>query len=194
MNFTGKLIQEGMTLLELMITLTLMGILLSIGVPAMLKFGANIRLVTQANDLVADIVYSRNEAATRGRRVSMCVSQNVKSSDTGTNRSTCAANGTSAWATGRIIFVDMNGNGIRDVTNNAATHDLLLKKVFALPAGYSLTVTGFADTAHLTFSTFGGLTPTTAGSFKVCSTANSAGYRIAVAATGQPLSTKVNCP
>ncbi len=194
MNFTGKFIQEGMTMLELMITLTVMGILLSIGVPAMLKFAANIRLVTQANDLVADIVYSRNEAATRGRRVSMCVSQNVQSAESATNRSTCAENGTTAWATGRILFVDMDGDGVRDVTNSAATHDLLLKKAFALPTGYSLTVTEFTDTAHLTFSTFGGLTPLTKGSFKLCSTSSASGYSVTVAATGQPLSTKVNCP
>lgn len=190
MNFVGKMIAaEGFTIIELMVTVSVIAIMLTIGIPSMTKFVANIRQVSQTNDIVSDIVYARNEAATRSRRVSMCVSQNADDATP-----TCAASGTSAWATGRIIFVDMDGDGVRDITNDANTNDILLKKASALPSSSTLTVAGFADTAHLTFSTFGGLTPSTAGSFKACSSLNAKGYRIAVAATGQPLSTKVNCP
>jgi len=190
LNFTAKALTHGMTLLELMITISVMAILIAVGVPSMVKFIANIRLVTEANNLVADIVYARNEAATRGRRVSLCVSQNVDSA----TDPTCAASGTSAWQTGRIVFVDMDGDGVREITTSVTTNDVLLKKYSAIATGNSLTVSGFADTAHLTFSTFGGLTPSTAGSIKACSSSNSTGYRISLAATGQPLSTKVACP
>ena len=181
-SMTGK--DPGLTLLELMITISVLAIVTAISVPAMTKFIANLRQVTQANNFIADIVYARNEAATRGVRVTLCASQNV---DTAANP-TCAATGTTAWETGRIIFVDSNGNGVK------TSGESLLKKSSGLPTGYSLTASGFSDPSYLTFSTYGGLTPSTAGSFKVCSTSITSGYRIAVAATGQPLSTQVTCP
>jgi len=196
MNMTGKIAARGMTILELMTTLAVAAILVTIGVPSMTKFFANMRLVTQTNDLIEDIVHARNEAATRGRRVALCASQTVQTVETASNRSTCAATGTTAWATGRIVFVDMDGDGVREVTTNAATNDVLLKKTFALSTGYSLTASDFADNAHLVFSTFGGLTPIAAGagSFKLCYSGSANGYRVTVPLTGQPQSTEVACP
>ncbi len=185
MNSNGRITAQGLTILELMVTVSVMVILVTVAIPNMLRFVANTQQVTQVNNLIADIVYARNEAATRGMKVSICVSQNVA-----TASPTCAALGTTAWQTGRIIFVDANGDGVMNTANN----DILLQKTPALPTDSTLTATGFTNTSHITMGTFGGLTPSTAGSFKACSTTSASGYSIAVPATGQPLSTKVNCP
>ena len=208
MNMTGKIGAHGMTILELMTTLAVAAILVTIGVPSMTKFFANMRLVTMTNDLIEDIVHARNEAATRGRRVALCASQTVQAVETASGRSTCAATGTTAWATGRIVFVDMDGDGVRDVTTNAATNDVLLKKTFALPTGYSLTASGFTDNAHLVFSTFGrkleiaglpssttnSFNTSTTGSFKLCYSGSANGYLVSVNFAGRPISTPVPCP
>ncbi|MFM8332075.1 MAG: GspH/FimT family pseudopilin [Candidatus Methylumidiphilus sp.] len=188
MKPSGPRLAQGVTLLELIFTLGIIVILLTIGIPAMTGFVGNIRLLAQANLLVADILHARSEAATRGRRTTLCASANVESAA----EPTCAT-GTAAWTTGRIVFVDMNGNGQRNVTADAATHDVLLRKSSALEAGATLTATGFADTAHVSFSPFGGLLPTTAGSLTLCSPVMASGYQVAIAATGQPLSSKVAC-
>lgn len=179
---------QGITLLELLITLSIIAILLTIGVPSMSSFVNNIRLLTQTNLLVADILQARNEAASRGRRTTMCASANVDSAA----EPTCATS-TPSWTTGRIVFVDMNGNGQRNVTADATTNDVLLKKSSALEAGATLAASDFADTTHISFSPFGGLVPTMSGGFTLCSPALSGGYRVAIAATGQPLSGKVAC-
>ena len=184
MNRCGFVNSRGMTTLELMVALSVTAILVVVAVPSFMKFLSNIRLVTAVNDLISDIVYARNEAATRGKRVSLCASQNV----TATNP-TCLSAGTTTWATGRIVFLDSDGSGQRVVAT-----DPLLKKVSGLPSGYTLTATGFVDTSHFTFSTYGGLMPSTAGSFKLCAPSNPNGYQLTVATTGQPLSTKVRCP
>jgi len=205
MNMTGKIAARGMTILELMTTLAVAAILVSIGVPSMTKFFASMRLVTMTNDLIEDIVYARNEAATRGRRVALCASQTVQTVETASNRSSCAASGETAWATGRIVFVDIvgDGDGVRDVTT-----DVLLKKTFALPTGYSLTASGFTDNAHLVFSTFGrkleiaglpssttnSFNTSTTGSFKLCYSGSANGYLVSVNFAGRPISTPVPCP
>jgi type IV fimbrial biogenesis protein FimT len=55
----------GFTILELMITLTVAGILLAMAAPAMGNFLKDNRLSTQANDLVSALTVARSEAIKR---------------------------------------------------------------------------------------------------------------------------------
>ena len=54
--------EAGFTLVELIITLTIAGILVALAVPAMQTFVLDQRLTTQANDFIADLSLSRSEA------------------------------------------------------------------------------------------------------------------------------------
>lgn len=62
----------GFTLLELMITIAVAAILVTIAIPSYRGVVQSNAMVTQVNDLVGDLVYARSEAITRGRSVSIC--------------------------------------------------------------------------------------------------------------------------
>lgn len=100
-----KRAQPGFTLLELMVTLVVLGILLAVGVPSFANIIRNNRITARTNELVATFTYARSEAMKRGDVVTTCSSADEDS---------CAAS--NDWATGWIIFVDLNRDGARDVT------------------------------------------------------------------------------
>jgi type IV fimbrial biogenesis protein FimT len=66
----------GFTLIELVITIALLGILLAWAIPNVRTFIKNARIVSVTNELVADISLARQEAQRRGRSVQICASNN----------------------------------------------------------------------------------------------------------------------
>lgn len=65
---------NGFTLIELVITIALLGILVAWAVPNIRTFIKNARIVSVTNELVADIGLARQEAQRRGRTVQICAS------------------------------------------------------------------------------------------------------------------------
>lgn len=96
---------QGFTLVELMMTVAVLAILVSLGVPFMGEFIKNSRLVTQTNDLIASFHLARTEAIKRGARVTLC-----KSSD----GATCDDTADGRWGIGWITFVDLGEVGTWD--------------------------------------------------------------------------------
>ena len=84
---------RGVTLIELIIVLTIAGVLVALAAPSMQKFVASNRLTAQVNDLLADISLSRSEAIKRN------VSAGVCTSASGTS---CTASGN--WANGWLVY------------------------------------------------------------------------------------------
>jgi len=93
-----RLAQRGFTLVELMATLVIMAIVITIGVPGLTDFIASQRVRTTASDLVADMSLARAEAIKESRQAIM---ERV-------------AGATSTWKDGWRICVDINGNGTCD--------------------------------------------------------------------------------
>lgn len=83
----------GFTLLELMTTLAVAGIMLAVGVPSYLTVVRNNRAATNANELVSALTVARSEAIRRGDRVSLC-------------RSDDGASCGGTWEDGWIVFLD----------------------------------------------------------------------------------------
>jgi type IV fimbrial biogenesis protein FimT len=92
---------KGLTLIELMITLAIAGVLIATAAPNMREFIQNNRSATQINELQATLSLARSEAIKRNTGITVCRSSNGTS---------CAGN----WQDGWIIFVDSNFDGAVD--------------------------------------------------------------------------------
>lgn len=91
---------QGFTLIELMVTLSVAAILLTVGVPSFQEFIASNRLTSEINSFNAFLNLGRSEAIKGGRRVTLCASSNGAS---------CAGSG--GWEQGYLIYRDTNGDG-----------------------------------------------------------------------------------
>jgi len=152
---------EGFTLIEMIVVLTVLGILVGIAAPALSTFVHSNRLVSVTNDLVADFSLARNEAIKRSRVTGVC-----KSSD-GTS---CTNAGT--WASGWIVFADTNDSGgwsagdevirfheaLAKITVTAAADSVLYNRAGSISAGtgtYSICSSAIHQTRDVTLSTTG---------------------------------------
>ena len=86
------------TLLELMITIAIVGLVTAFAVPSMNTFTKDDRLATQINTLVGHLALARSEAVLRSQQVILCVSDN-STSCSGTD-----------WSEGWIVFIDANND------------------------------------------------------------------------------------
>ena len=98
---------QGLTTIELLVTLLLAAILMAIGVPAFQSVLLNNRATSFAGDLMTYLNLARSEAIKRGQAVSLCA---ASSSDqvacaTGTCSNLDNPDG-NCWSNGWIVFVD----------------------------------------------------------------------------------------
>jgi len=93
--------QNGFTLYELLITVLVIGVILSIGVPNFAEFTQNSRLVSTSNDLLSSFQIARSEAARSKTNVTICASNNSR-----TAAPTCGGTFNDGW----IVFIDINGD------------------------------------------------------------------------------------
>lgn len=106
---------EGFTLVELMVTLTVMAILLAIAVPSFRDTIRRNRVSSANNALLSALSYARSEAIDRGQLVTLCPSADAVN---------CTTGGTS-WGAGWMVYSYPPGAA----SSNAAytTGNLLLR-------------------------------------------------------------------
>jgi len=98
-----KTTQTGFTVVELVLTMALLGILTTI---AFSSFGTLIqtnRIATQSNDFMSALMLARSEALKRNSRTTVCRSA---------NGTACATSG--GWEQGWIIFADTDNDATVD--------------------------------------------------------------------------------
>ena len=118
---------RGVTLLELIVTLAIVAIVATLGVPGFQQMLRNNRLSTQTNEFLAALSLARSEAIKRGVRVSLC-----KSAD-GAN---CITSG--GYQQGWIVFVD-SSNPPGATTPTVDAGEVVLRVYAALPGRLALT-------------------------------------------------------
>lgn len=104
--------QRGLTILEVMLSIGLLGVVLAIGIPSYAHVTISNRLTSDTNDLVASMQFARSEAITRGEAVTVCAA----------NANLDACSGGGDWTSGWVIL-DAAANPIRvhpSLTQNAA--------------------------------------------------------------------------
>ena len=101
-----KRTQTGFTLYELMVTLLIVGVVLTLGIPNLSEFTRNSRITSTANDIHASFLMARSEAARAKSNITICASSNSMATD-----ATCQG----TWDQGFIVFVDDDANLIRAV-------------------------------------------------------------------------------
>lgn len=94
--------ESGFTLIELMVTVTVMAVLLAIAVPSFQSFLVRNNLASSGASFLSTVNYARSEAVKRSMTVTICPSANGATCTGGT------------WSSGWITFVDTNANGSAD--------------------------------------------------------------------------------
>ena len=143
--------QSGATLLELVVTLAVVAVLVSLAIPGFAFVAQTTRLAGATNDLVAALHLSRSEAIKRSGRTVLCASASgVSCSD-------------SAWDRGWIIFHDANKNASIDPGEQVISRHTSLspdlrvtgnqfvsRYISFVPSGAAQTVFGFPQAGTIT--------------------------------------------
>ena len=140
--------EQGMTMVELIITLAVLAILVALAAPSFTRFVNSNRVTTATNDLIASLNLARTEAIKRNGAVLMR-----------------SKNGSANWAGGHRIGVDLNGDG--DVLDTVSGQDELLRDIGGPHATVTITSASSA-LSQVSFNANGEVT--TATTFTVDST------------------------
>jgi type IV fimbrial biogenesis protein FimT len=176
---------SGFSLVELLAVLAVLTVAAGISIPSMQALTASMRVSSASNELLADLLLARSEAAMRRTRIVVC------KSDEGVR---CSPSG--SWRQGWIVFEDRDGNGIR-----APDEPLLQRRP---PGDASVHITGNSPVASYVAYVPNGSTRLTGGGFQagtltVCraSASPAAARQIVINATGRPRVQRAqldNCP
>jgi len=140
--------QRGFSLLELVVTLAVASMLVSLAVPVGERLVDDARANSAINDLARTIALARSAALTYQRRVKLCP---------GTGNACGARN---AWADGMLVFTDDDGDQRLD------TDELVIARIRGTTHG-RFTWRSFRNRSELLFTAYG-LTDWLNGSFLYC--------------------------
>lgn len=164
---------RGFTLIELMTTLAVLIVLLTLAAPAFTSFLHSNRLRAAQSELVASLMLARSEAGRRGRQVGVEALQPV---------------GNGGFTAGWRVWVDADANGSYD------SGETVLRDVPAQRP--PLTIDSGAEVRGVVFAPSGFLVPAAAVTFKLCGTPGQGkGYQVLLEPVGLTDITEVStCP
>lgn len=169
-----KEITSEFTLVEILVSLSVLGVLVSVGVPPLLSFMEDAQLNGDTNDMYYSLFLARSEAVTRNSTVSLC-KINPNSPDNCAN--------SESWQSGWIAFVDPDADGVRDAGET----------ILNVYAGMKInSAVSSADFANFISYLPSGSTNTN-GTINICINSNVA-QDIFINATGHPRVSDSVCP
>ena len=167
----------GVTMVELMVAIAIVGILTAIALPNFASSLKSNRLANTGNEFIATVAFSRSEAMRNNRGAVFCASS---------DDSSCGGN----WEDGWIVWADANADGIRQTSG--VGEEPVLRRQGPLS---KLVTTGGSTTIR--FSPRGGVIAGT-GSIVLrsddCTTGQPFQRQLDVLAGGMARIQKQNCP
>ena len=142
-----KRTQNGFTLYELLVTMLIVGVVLTAGVPNMIEFTQNSRMTSTANDLHSAFHLARSESSRAKTNITVCASSNSL---------TANPNCVGTWDQGYIVFVDANG----DINLGGATETVLRASG---PVADGVTLAVADDATYFSYSSTGQGRPNVGG-------------------------------
>ncbi len=141
-----QLKQNGFTLVELLVTLSVASILLTVAVPSYRTFVQDNLLTAQSNTFHSALALAKSEAIRRSSFATICPS---------TNGTGCT--GGTTWSNGWLVFADTNGNGVVEAGEEILQVNAALSGGNTMRSGFRIRVTfsasgftsGYADTFSL---------------------------------------------
>jgi type IV fimbrial biogenesis protein FimT len=98
-----KSTQRGLSMIELIMTVSIIAMLMAVGVPSYRYVTNSNRVSAEVNGLLLDMQFARSEAIKEGRTVTVCPSA-----------AGAACDATTTWNSGWIVFMDINNNATVD--------------------------------------------------------------------------------
>jgi type IV fimbrial biogenesis protein FimT len=184
-------LNHGFTVIELLVTVAILGILLGVAAPSLRELMMNATITGQANDLMSGLSVARSEAIKRGIRAGICTS---------TNGTSCT---NSQWHQGWIVFADADSDG--DIDGGAAP----LRVQPATDGNNTLTSVGHGTNGSgarfIAYNSAGTLTAALVGvTFTLCDSrtvanvgdqaADMRGRQMSISSTGRPRVQRITCP
>jgi type IV fimbrial biogenesis protein FimT len=176
---------KGFSLVELIITLTIAGILIAAATPALRNFIFDQRLTSQANDFIADLNFARSEAIKRATNVSVCKQ--------GGSLSSPLCNPSANWHAGRIVFVDSDGDSTID------GGETILRVRESLEGNNTLNVVGGLTLNSIVIASTGMTTLATGQetALRLCDSRGTVAMTVSINYTGRAISSRstvTSCP
>jgi len=123
---------RGFTLIELMVTIAIGGVLLAVGLPSFQDFMANSRMAATNNSLVYSIQLARSTSMERLAPAGVCASSTPMA-----DAATCDAG--VGFESGWIVYGDDNSNGSRDANEE------VMERVEAAGGAFTFTASDAID-------------------------------------------------
>ena len=179
MKITSKRRSLGFTLIEALITISIVSILASIAIPSFIKIIESNRISSASNEFLSALMLARSEAAKRSISVGICTSSNGS-----------ACNSANDYAQGWIVFTDCNDDSMFaagvtacDLDGDGSNDpDLILRVQQPIK---SVSIIGSAAATKNTFSYRFSGRPSTAAGFSIGAENKAATKKINVARTGR---------
>jgi type IV fimbrial biogenesis protein FimT len=154
---------RGFTLIELVVTLTVAGILTALAIPSFKTTIQNNRLITESNDLLAALLYARSQAIGGGSTSSTYV--HVCAANSSTSPTGCSAS-SSDWGNGWLVMgyptAPSAAPGSATNLSAASTTPTVMRVFAALPSGTSLDANAYGS--NINFASNGTLQSSITGS------------------------------
>ena len=171
---------RGFTLIELVVTICILGIVMAIAIPSFTSTIRNNTIASISNNMIASLNYARSEAIKRNTPVSVCA-------PTDSSYSACGSN----WSLGWLVFVNPNGANV--VVNSTAAPLLRVEAI----TDQSINLTTSPSVGIATYNGSGFPAQNTANvvfTIKATGCTGDAGRQISISMTGRSSVTNVTCP